>query len=85
MAAVIVATACYARDLDLLREGQEILVQIAKEPIARKELALHRTSLCRAGFWFYMPTIEHLGVSRKIESSNERGRLRHVDPAHSAG
>ncbi len=61
---------------DLLREGQEILVQIAKEPIARKGARITSHIALPGRFLVYMPTIEHLGVSRKIESSSERGRLR---------
>jgi ribonuclease G len=61
---------------DLLREGQEIIVQIAKEPIARKGARITSHIALPGRFLVYMPTIEHLGVSRKIESSNERGRLR---------
>jgi ribonuclease G len=61
---------------DLLREGQEILVQIAKEPIARKGARITSHIAMPGRYLVYMPTIEHLGVSRKIESSSERGRLR---------
>ena len=61
---------------DLLREGQEILVQIAKEPIAKKGARITSHIALPGRYLVYMPTIEHLGVSRKIESSNERGRLR---------
>lgn len=61
---------------ELLREGQEILVQIAKEPIARKGARITSHIAMPGRFLVYMPTIEHLGVSRKIESANERGRLR---------
>ncbi|MBX3243624.1 MAG: Rne/Rng family ribonuclease [Acidobacteria bacterium] len=61
---------------DLLREGQEVLVQIAKEPIAKKGARITSHIALPGRFLVYMPTIEHLGVSRKIESSNERGRLR---------
>jgi ribonuclease G len=61
---------------DLLREGQEILVQIAKEPIARKGARITSHIALPGRYLVYMPTIEHLGVSRKIESSSERGRLR---------
>jgi ribonuclease G len=63
---------------DLLREGQEILVQIAKEPIAKKGARITSHIALPGRFLVYMPTIEHLGVSRKIESSNERGRLRNL-------
>ena len=61
---------------DLLREGQEILVQIAKEPIARKGARITSHIALPGRYLVYMPTIEHLGVSRKIESASERGRLR---------
>ncbi|MBX7053794.1 MAG: Rne/Rng family ribonuclease [Pyrinomonadaceae bacterium] len=61
---------------DLLREGQEILVQIAKEPIAKKGARITSHIALPGRYLVYMPTIEHLGVSRKIESSSERGRLR---------
>ena len=61
---------------DLLREGQEILVQIAKEPIARKGARITSHIALPGRFLVYMPTIEHLGVSRKIESAGERSRLR---------
>jgi len=61
---------------DLLREGQEILVQIAKEPIAKKGARITSHIALPGRFLVYMPTIEHLGVSRKIESATERARLR---------
>ncbi|MBP7415766.1 MAG: Rne/Rng family ribonuclease, partial [Pyrinomonadaceae bacterium] len=61
---------------DLLKEGQEILVQIAKEPIAKKGARITSHIALPGRFLVYMPTIEHLGVSRKIESSSERSRLR---------
>lgn len=61
---------------DLLREGQEILVQIAKEPIAKKGARITSHIALPGRFLVYMPTIEHLGVSRKIESASERNRLR---------
>ena len=63
---------------DLLREGQEILVQIAKEPIARKGARITSHIALPGRHLVYMPTIEHLGVSRKIESASERGRLRKI-------
>ncbi len=61
---------------DLLREGQEILVQIAKEPIAKKGARITSHIALPGRYLVYMPTIEHLGVSRKIESAAERSRLR---------
>jgi ribonuclease G len=61
---------------DLLREGQEIMVQIAKEPIARKGARITSHIALPGRFLVYMPTVEHVGVSRKIESDSERQRLR---------
>ncbi|MDX6694440.1 MAG: ribonuclease [Blastocatellia bacterium] len=61
---------------DLLREGQEILVQIAKEPIAKKGARITSHIALPGRFLVYMPTVEHVGVSRKIESDSERVRLR---------
>jgi ribonuclease G len=61
---------------DLLREGQEILVQIAKEPIAKKGARITSHIALPGRFLVYMPTVEHVGVSRKIESDGERVRLR---------
>ncbi|HVF49558.1 MAG TPA: Rne/Rng family ribonuclease [Pyrinomonadaceae bacterium] len=61
---------------DLLREGQEIIVQIAKEPIAQKGARITSHIALPGRFLVYMPTIEHVGVSRKIESDAERVRLR---------
>jgi len=61
---------------DLLREGQEILVQIAKEPIAKKGARITSHIALPGRYLVYMPTVEHLGVSRKIDSDTERVRLR---------
>ncbi len=61
---------------DLLREGQEILVQIAKEPIAKKGARITSHIALPGRYLVYMPTVEHVGVSRKIESDSERLRLR---------
>jgi ribonuclease G len=61
-----------------LREGQEILVQIAKEPIAKKGARITSHIALPGRFLVYMPTVEHVGVSRKIESDSERQRLRRL-------
>ena len=63
---------------DLLDEGQEILVQIAKEPIAKKGARITSHIALPGRFLVYMPTVEHVGVSRKIESDSERHRLRKI-------
>ena len=60
----------------ILREGQEILVQIAKEPIGSKgaRLTCNITLPCRN--LVYMPLTDHIGISRKIEDEETRRRLR---------
>src|SRR5213593_3718620 len=61
---------------DLLREGQEILVQVVKEPLGTKGARLTSHVTMAGRFLVFMPTVDHVGVSRKIESRDERGRLR---------
>ena len=51
---------------DLLKEGQEILVQIAKEPIAKKGARITSHIALPGRYLVYMPTVHHTGVSRKI-------------------
>lgn len=63
---------------ELLHEGQEILVQIAKEPIARKGARITSHIALPGRYLVYMPTVNHIGVSRKIASEIERIRLKRV-------
>src|SRR6201991_1977121 len=63
---------------DLLSEGQEILVQIAKEPIAKKGARITSHIALPGRFLVFMPTVNHVGVSRKIESDGERRRLKEI-------
>jgi len=63
---------------DLLKEGQEILVQIAKEPIAKKGARITSHIALPGRFLVYMPTVQHTGVSRKIASEEERQRLKRI-------
>ena len=57
---------------DLLKEGQEILVQIAKEPIGKKGARITSHIALPGRFLVFMPTVNHIGVSRKINSDEER-------------
>ena len=57
---------------DLLKPGQEILVQIAKEPIAKKGARITSHIALPGRFLVFMPTVTHVGVSRKIASDEER-------------
>ena len=63
---------------DLLKEGQEILVQVVKEPLGTKGARLTAHVTMAGRFLVFMPTVDHVGVSRKIESRDERGRLRGI-------
>ena len=63
---------------DLLKEGQEILVQIAKEPIGKKGARITSHIALPGRFLVYMPTVNHTGVSRKIASEDERQRLKRI-------
>jgi ribonuclease G len=63
---------------DLLKSGQEILVQIAKEPIAKKGARITSHIALPGRFLVFMPTVSHIGVSRKIASDEERQRLKRV-------
>jgi ribonuclease G len=63
---------------DLLHEGQEILVQVVKEPLGTKGARLTSHVTMAGRFLVFMPTVDHVGVSRKIESREERGRLREI-------
>ncbi len=63
---------------DLLKEGQEIIVQIAKEPIAKKGARITSHIALPGRFLVYMPTVNHVGVSRKIASDEERLRLKRI-------
>ncbi|MGM0669296.1 MAG: ribonuclease E/G, partial [Gemmatimonadota bacterium] len=61
---------------DLIRQGQEVLVQVTKEPIGTKGPRLTTQISLPGRFLVYMPGSSHVGVSRKIEDRGERSRLR---------
>jgi ribonuclease G len=63
---------------ELLKEGQEIVVQVAKEPLGTKGARLTSHATLAGRFLVFMPTVDHVGVSRKIESREERSRLRGI-------
>jgi ribonuclease G len=70
---------------DLLKEGQEIIVQIAKEPLGQKGARITSHIALPGRFVVYMPTVDHAGVSRKIPSEEERQRLKRVLQTHRQG
>ena len=70
---------------DLLKPGQEILVQISKEPIGAKGARITSHIALPGRFCVYMPTTDHNGVSRKIGSDEERLRLKRILQTHRTG
>lgn len=70
---------------DLLKERQEIIVQIAKEPLGQKGARITSHIALPGRFLVYMPTVDHIGVSRKIPSDEERLRLKRVLQTHRTG
>lgn len=63
---------------DLLQEGQEILVQVAKEPLGTKGARITSHISLPGRNLVYMPTVDHVGISRRIESEEEKDRLREL-------
>ena len=63
---------------DLLREGQEIVVQVSKDTIAGKGARITSHITLPGRFLVYMPTVNHIGVSRRIDNEEERLRLKQI-------
>jgi ribonuclease G len=63
---------------DLLSEGQEILVQVSKEPIGTKGTRITSHVTLPGRYLVLMPTFDHVGVSRRIKDERERKRLREM-------
>ncbi|MCB0271428.1 MAG: Rne/Rng family ribonuclease [Bdellovibrionales bacterium] len=63
---------------DLLKEGQDVVVQVAKDPIGTKGARLTSHVSLPGRHLVYMPTVAHTGVSRKIADEDERRRLREI-------
>ncbi|MDH4467314.1 MAG: Rne/Rng family ribonuclease [Bacteriovoracaceae bacterium] len=63
---------------DILKEGDQIMVQVAKEPISTKGPRITRHITLAGRHIVFMPFIEHTGVSRRIEDEKERERLKEV-------
>jgi ribonuclease G len=61
---------------DVISQGQEVLVQVTKEPIGTKGPRLTTQISLPGRFLVFMPGSSHVGVSRKIEERGERSRLR---------
>jgi ribonuclease G len=71
---------------DLLKDGQELMVQVAKEPIGTKGARITSHISIPSRNLVLIPFVDHIGVSRRIEDEGERVRLRNlVDSLRSAG
>ncbi|MDY0212174.1 MAG: Rne/Rng family ribonuclease [Desulfuromonadaceae bacterium] len=62
----------------LLSEGQDILVQVSKEPLGTKGARISSHISLPGRHLVYMPTIDHIGISRRIENPEEKERLREI-------
>ncbi|MFI5304760.1 MAG: ribonuclease E/G [Nitrospiria bacterium] len=63
---------------DLLKEGQEILVQVSKDAMGTKGPRVTTYVSLPGRYLVYMPTVNHIGISRRIGGSEERGRLKEL-------
>ncbi|MGH9219653.1 MAG: Rne/Rng family ribonuclease [Vicinamibacterales bacterium] len=63
---------------ELLKESQDVIVQVAKEPLGTKGARLTCHVTLPGRFLVFMPTVDHIGISRKIDSRDERSRLRGI-------
>ena len=68
----------HAKIEDLLTSGQEVLVQVVKEPLGTKGARITSHVSVPGRFLVFMPTVDQIGVSRKIDTRNERSRLRGI-------
>lgn len=60
---------------ELLKEGQTVLTQVIKDPLGTKGARLTTEISIPARFLVFMPNLEHIGISQKIEGEQERDRL----------
>lgn len=63
---------------EILKEGQEIVVQVSKEPLGSKGSRVTTYLSLPGRYLVYMPTVDHVGVSRRIDDDEERARLREM-------
>lgn len=61
---------------DLIKVGQQLLVQVAKDPLGTKGARITTHISLPGRNVVYMPTLDHIGVSRRIEDQKERERLK---------
>ncbi len=63
---------------DLIHEGEDILVQISKEPLGSKGARITSHISLPGRYLVFMPTVDHVGISRRIENEAERHRLKEI-------
>ena len=63
---------------DLLKEGQEVIVQVVKDPIGTKGARITSHISLPGRHLVFMPTVDHVGISRRIDNEKERKRLREI-------
>ncbi|WP_375767094.1 Rne/Rng family ribonuclease [Archangium gephyra] len=63
---------------ELLKVGQEVVVQISKDPIGTKGARLTSHISIPGRHLVFMPTVDHVGISRRISNEKERKRLREI-------
>jgi ribonuclease G len=63
---------------EMLEPGQEVLVQVVKEPLGQKGARITAHVSLPGRYLVFMPTVEHVGVSRKITDDDERRRLKTI-------
>jgi ribonuclease G len=61
---------------EVVKEGQEIIVQISKDPIGTKGARCTSHVSLAGRYVVYLPTVDHIGISKRIGSDRERARLR---------
>ncbi len=66
---------------DILQEGQEIVVQVSKEPIGTKGARITSYISLPGRYLVLMPTVDHIGISRRIKDGKERARLKEIVPS----
>ena len=70
--------------MELLREGQEVIVQVVKDPMGTKGARLTTQISIPSRYLVYMPGADHIGVSQKIEDEVERQRLKDIINCYTA-
>jgi len=64
--------------MELLREGQKLMVQVVKDPMGTKGARLTTQISFPSRYLVYMPGISHVGISQRLEDENERQRLKEI-------